>query len=588
MAPIGKKIAILFFLPAALWSAGIPYSVDFEGLDDPKTLKALRSASQLVALRKKPPSSINALRFRAESDVPDLVRVLKAHGYLEAEVTMELVETGREYEVLITIQPGPLYRIEQFKIVCKKNGEDTPLLLKGEDIGICLGDPADTKQILDSELSALQLLSERGYPLATITHRQIIADGKTHRVKIFLTIETGPVAHFGATVIEGNASVKDYLIEQQIQWCEEELYNSCLVEGTQKALMETCLFSSVYITHPKILDQNDLLPMKVEVCETKHKTISVGASYQTTFGPGATFGWENRNVGGLGRRLTFQADIAQRSHSGIISYLIPNFHRLGQNYIIQAQAWHESIKPYRMQTYSFLNRFDSQIDCNFFFSVGPKVEYMIVTNSVDNGNFLLVEVPLHLRWTNVCDFLNPVSGARVEYRGTPAINIKDVSDFYYSQIFTVSSYVPLWRNEFLILAQKITIGTIFSNGIGAVPVPKRIFGGSEDNLRGYKYYTVSPLNDDDKPIGGRSAIFYSLEPRFRLSNAFGLVPFFDLGNVYLDSFPTLKGKWRKSVGIGFRYYSFLGPLRLDVAFPLNRREGIDPHWWIFVSLGQTF
>lgn len=587
MAPIGKKI-IFFLFPAILWGAGISYSVDFEGLDDPKTLKSLRSASQLIAFRKKPPSSINALRFRAESDIPDLVRVLKAHGYLEAEVKMNLVEDGREYQVIISIEPGPLYRIEQFKIICKKHGEDCSLLLKAEEVGICLGDPADTKQILDSELCALQLLSERGYPLATIKNREIIADGKTHRVKVFLTIETGPIAYFGETSIEGNTSVRDYLIEQQIQWCENELYNSCLVEGTQKALMDTGLFSSVYITHPKTLDPNECLPIKIEVCETKHKTISVGASFQTTFGPGATFGWENRNVGGLGRRLTIQADIAQRSHSGIISYLIPNFHRVGQNYIIQGQAWHESITPYRMQTYSFLNRFDCQVDCNFFFSVGPKVEYMIVSNSVDNGNFLLVEVPLHLRWTNVIDFLNPCCGAKIEYRGTPAVNIKDVSDFYYSQIFTVSSYVPLWRNDVLILAQKITIGTIFSNGIGAVPVPKRIFGGSEDNLRGYKYYTVSPLDDDDKPIGGRSAIFYSLEPRFRLNDCFGLVPFFDMGNVYLDSFPNFEGKWRKSVGIGFRYYSFLGPLRLDVAFPLNRREGIDPHWWIFVSLGQTF
>ena len=77
-------------------------------------------------------------------------------------------------------------------------------------------------------------------------------------------------------------------------------------------------------------------------------------------------------------------------------------------------------------------------------------------------------------------------------------------------------------------------------------LPKRFFGGSEDNLRGYKYYTVSPLDDEGKPIGGRSALFYSIEPRIRVSNSFGLVPFFDMGNVYLESFPTFKGKWRKA------------------------------------------
>jgi len=585
---LGGMSAIVFLVPGALCAAGISYSVDFEGLDDPKVLKALRSSSQLVALKKKAPASINALRFRAESDVPDLTRVLRGHGYLEAEVEMHLEMERRDYKVLVSIRPGPLYRIETYKIICK-NALTTPCpQCSAEDVGIAIGEPADTRAILDSELCALQILSERGYPLAIIENREIIADGKTNRVKVLITIDTGPHAFFGPTTIEGNTSVQTYLIGQQIQWCENETYNSCLVEGTQQSLIDTGLFSSVYITHSKTLEEDALLPMKIEVCETKHKSVSIGASYQTTFGPGATFGWENRNVGGLGRRILLQADIAQRSHSGIASYLIPNFYKVGQNYIIQAQAWHESIKPYRMQSYSFLNRFDRQVDPYFFFSVGPKVEYMMVTSSVDNGNFLLVEAPVFLRWTNVEDFLNPTSGGRFEYKGSPAINIKDSSDFYYSQVLTLCSYLPFWQDELLILAQKLTIGTIFSNGIGAVPVPKRFFGGSEDNLRGYKYFTVSPLNDDNKPIGGRSAIYYSIEPRIRLSEAIGIVPFFDIGNVYLDSWPSFKGKWRKSTGIGLRYYSFLGPLRLDVAFPLNRREGIDPRWWVFVSLGQTF
>ncbi len=586
-----KKAGIFLLLPCVLWGDGIPYSVEFEGLDDTKTLKALRSSSQLMALKKKPPASINALRFRAESDAPDLVKVLHAHGYLEAEIDIRIEDDLRDYNVVLHIRPGPLYRIEQFKLEwdTEDDGEQ-PFCkrLKLKNLGISIGDPADTKKILDAELCILQILSECGYPLSTIQNREIIADGKTKKVRVLLTVNTGPLSHFGQTLVEGNTSVKDSLIKQEVQWCEGQRYDSCLVEGTQEALIDTGLFTSVYITHPKALDNEHLLPMKIEVAESKHKSVSVGASYQTTYGPGATFGWENRNVGGLGRRLLLQADIAQRGHSGIASYLIPNFRRVGQNYIIQAQAAQESIKPYRMQSYNFLNRFDRQVDKYFFFNIGAKLEYMIVSNSVDNGNFLLVETPVYLRWSNVEDPLNPASGARFEYRGVPAVNIKDVSDFYYSQIFTFCSYLPLWGEDRVILAQKLTLGTIFSNGIGAIPVPKRFLGGSEDNLRGYKYYTVSPLNEDDKPIGGRSAVFYSIEPRLRFGESFGIVPFFDIGNVYLEQLPTFKGKWRRSAGIGLRYFSFIGPLRLDLAFPLDRREGIDPHWWIFVSLGQTF
>ena len=583
-----KKTGICLALaPALIWGAGISYSVDFEGIDDPKALKAMRSISQLVALKKKLPASLNSLRFRAESDVSDLEKVLRAIGYLEAEVDTRIENIRGEYQAIVEVHPGSLYRISDYSVHLETEGFGERVDCSLDDLGIGVGDPADSKQLIESELCALHLLSECGYPLATILDREIIADGKTKTVDVKLNIQTGPLSRFCLTKIEGNTSVKNYLIEQQIQWKKDSTYNSSLVERTQKSLMDSGLFTSVYITHDEKLDRDERLPMKIDVSEAKHKSVSVGASYQRTFGPGMTFGWENRNVGGLGRKVLLQADISERAHSGIASYLIPNFHQVGQNYTIQAQAMHESIKPYSMQSYSFFNRFDRQQNKYFYYSAGPKVEYMLVKNSVDNGNFLLLEAPVFLRWTNVEDSLNPSSGLRMEYRGSPALNIKDINDFYYSQVFSISSYWPIMQDDALILAQKLTIGTIFSNGLGATPVPKRFFGGAEDNLRGYKYYTVSPLDEDGKPIGGRSAIYYSIEPRFRFTNSFGLVPFFDMGNVYLEQWPTFQGKWRKSVGVGLRYYSFLGPVRLDLAFPLNRRS-FDPPWWVFVSLGQTF
>lgn len=583
-----KRAAIVTsLLPVSIWAAGISYSVNFQGLDDLETLRSVRSSSQLLSLRKKPPASINALRFRAESDVPQLVQVLRSHGYLEAEVQVRIEKEMRDYRVVVAINPGPQYQIEQYRLEFNTPSPKQTPSIQPSELGIDRGSPADTKKILDSELCALHILSQHGFPLATIENREITADGKTKRVQVVVTIDTGPLSHFGQTQIEGNCSVQDALIEQQIRWQSGELYDSCLVEESQACLMDTGLFSSVYITHPKSLDAAGYLPMKVEVAETKHKSVSLGASYQTTYGPGATLGWENRNVGGLGRRMTFQADIAQRVHTGIATYQIPHFCAVGQTYTIQAQASHESITPYRMQSYTLLNRFDRVVNPCFYFSVGPKLEYLKVRSSVDNGNFFLIEGPVYLRATNVEDFLNPASGIRFDYRATPAINVADSTEVYFSQLFMLSGYLPLWE-ERLILAQKLTLGTILSRGLQAIPVPKRFFGGSDDNLRGYKYYTVSPLDEENKPIGGRSAIYYSLEPRLRLSDSFGLVPFLDVGNVYLDALPNFGGKWRKSAGIGLRYYSFVGPLRLDVAFPLDRREGIDPHWWIFVSLGQTF
>lgn len=573
-----RAFLLTSFIPAVVWSAEIRYSVNFEGLEDPDALKELRSISQLISLRKKPPSSLNSLRFRAESDLPDFLKVLKSLGYFEATVDFSIEESTFDYAVTIKIEPGPLYTIESYEIYGVRL-EEFPCLNE---------EPADTKIILEQEGALIALLAEKGYPFAEIKQREIIADGATKKVKIVVTIDPGPIAHFGDTSIVGNTCVRTAYIEQRIPWCIGDIYNSTLVNEVQEMLMDSGLFCSVYVSHDKALDLSGKLPMRIALEETKHKSVGLGISYLTTYGPTLSFGWENRNASGMGRQINIQGDIGQRGNSGLISYHIPDFRTLGQNYTIQAQANYDKIKAYHDQCYTFLNQYDRQFGDNIFFSIGAEVEYLIVRNSVQNGRFVLFDVPIYLRFSNVADPLNPLSGGRIEIEAYPTINFMKSTHFYYQQQVTFCSYLPIWNQEVFILAQRFTLGFTLSNGLSVVPVPKRFLGGTEDNLRGYKYMTVSPLAKDRKPIGGRSAIYYTIEPRFRISKSLGIVPFFDLGNVYLDAWPNFGGKWRKSLGIGLRYFSFVGPLRFDLAFPLNPRRGIDPKWWVLVSLGQTF
>lgn len=99
--------------------------------------------------------------------------------------------------------------------------------------------------------------------------------------------------------------------------------------------------------------------------------------------------------------------------------------------------------------------------------------------------------------------------------------------------------------------------------------------------------TVSPLNENNKPLGGRSAVFLTAETRIRFTESLGLVPFADFGTVTLGEMPTFDAKWYKSVGVGLRIYTFFGPLRFDIGFPLDRRH-IDPAFRIYASIGQTF
>lgn len=577
-------------VPLALIAGGISYQVEFEGLDDSRTLKEMKLASHLTSLKKRPPASINALRYRADSDIPSLIKVLHAHGYYEGKVNVQIHEAYNTVTVVVRVDPGPRYKLEAFDIhlYCESpEVSNTCCHVSLEDAGVLLNKPAQTEAILDAELKVLQKLSECGYPLAKMENREVVVDGKTKTVRVDLYVKTGQKAEFGPTEIVGTTRVKPRYIQQKLSWKEGEEYDSQKVEETQDALIDSGLFSSVLITHEETLSANGQIPLKVEVNETKHKSVNVGVSYQTVFGPGVTFGWANNNVGGMGRTLSFQGDITRISQTGVATYLHPDFNRIGQDMIAQAEAAHEDIFAYSMRSYSLMDRFERIINRRLRGSLGARGSRLYVTESVQNGNFWLLEIPLYVRWSSANSLLNPTRGATLEYTVTPALNVADSKDIYLTQQLTGSIYNPLDKKEKVVLAQKLTLGFILSNGLPAVPLCNRFLGGTEEDLRGYRYKSVSPL-EHGKPLGGRSAIYYTFESRFRVTETIGLVPFFDMGSVYTTEYPTIHGKWYKSAGLGFRFFTFMGPFRVDLAFPLDRRKEIDNVYKVFVSIGQMF
>ena len=581
---------LMTLLPLSLIAKGISYTVAFQGVEDEKTLKALKLASQLTSLKNRPPDSINALRYRADSDVPEMVKVLHAHGYYEAKVDVHIQERYGNIEVVAQITPGPRYHLEAFDIhlYCASAEEPNTCCHVGlDEIAIQLHKPAQTQNILVAESKLLQRLAECGYPLATIEKREIIVDGKTKTVRVALDVKTMQKGEFGPTTIVGNERVKARFIEQKIDWKEHEVYDSRKVEETQSALIDSGLFSSVLITHEDTLSATGEIPLKIEVKEAKHKSINIGVSYQTVFGPGLTFGWANRNVGGMGRTLSLQGDITRISQTGVASYLHPQFIREDQDMIAQAAAEHESLFAYSLRSYSLMDRFERSFTPHLIGSLGFQGERLFITESAQNGNFWLVEVPMLVRWSTANSLLNPTRGITIEFTATPAVNTADVSEFYLTNTLTESTYHPLDAKERVVIAQKVTFGTIWSNGLVAVPLSKRFLGGTEEDLRGYRYRTVSPLVHG-KPIGGRSALYFSLETRFRLTETIGLVPFFDMGSVWTTQWPTAHGKWFKSAGLGMRFFTFIGPFRVDIAFPIDRRHKIDPVYKVLVSIGQMF
>ncbi len=580
---------LVFLLPIFL--SAIDYELNFVGLKDKAALKAIFDVSDLVVLQDHPPASLNGLRYRIASDVPEMLRVLRAYGYYDATVTSDVQPENDKAQVYILIHPGTQYLLTSYDVY---HGDCTaPALIPNcapftpDRLGLTLESPAISVNIVNAELELLTELSRCGYPLASVEKRRVEVDMATKTVQAAACINEGPLSKFGPIAIHGLKNVKDRYILRRIAWKEGDIYNPDLVEETQKRLLNSDLFSSVLISHNDELDAVGELPMAMRLSEAKNRQVALGAYYATVDGPGATFSWTHRNLRGMGDILSIDGDFSFRYIAGKMTYKRPDFLRMDQSYRALAAIEREHIHAYIAFSYSFSNYIDRKFSNRLNTSIGLDGTHTIVSNSAANGTYLLAGLPFLCRYNASNDLLNPTTGFTIVYQAVPFQSLFHANQHFFKQRLTTTFYIPMGTKKF-VFAGKIQLGSIVGARQHNIPLPLLFLGGSEDDLRGYRYKTVSPLNEHRKPFGGRSAIFVSAETRIRLTESIGVVPFADFGTVTFEQLPQFDAKWFKSVGVGLRYFTFFGPLRADVGFPLDRRKGVDPAFRIYASIGQAF
>jgi translocation and assembly module TamA len=575
----------------------IQYAVKFLGTDQPDLTQLLQESSQLIKLQKHPPKTEASLRRRTESDIPNLVKALHSYAYYNAKVQYQIDLTRQPHQVTFHIDTGPVYPFGSFEVF----PED--LKIHPKDLGISLGSPGYSSEIFAAEETLLHVLTRKSFPLAKLLERKVIADQKTKQLHVKLYVDPGPMAYFGETSIIGNCSVKDEFIKKKINWRYGEVFDPTKVDCTVDALESAGVFSSISITHSGEANEEGTLPMAIQVVEGKQRSIGVGVGYSTQRGPGFTGEWEHRNYRGKGEKLRVNANVLKDTQEGSVTYLIPDFLRRNQDLIYAAEVEHNDTKGFEMTSFSLSGILERQLSNHTRASIGGMYEFLRTTEENKNGNkntasYNLARIPMKYKWTNVDDPLDPTSGAMLFMKAVPTFQLVDETFFYTITSLTASIYQPLSREKKWILAAKASFGSIWGTSRNVIPGSDRLYAGSENTLRGYNYYTVSPISEDGDPIGGRGLMIYTLEGRWHATEQWGGVLFYDVGNVFSTPYPVFDKKMLQSTGIGIRYFTPVGPLRLDVAFPLNRRKifdnrrdekrYIDNAYQIYFSVGQSF
>lgn len=575
---------LLFILALSGPLSALDFSWQIQG-DVPEELRETIKNNAPLASKQDAVSSLNALCQLADNQTDLWIQELHSRAYFNAHIHWELNSDQEPAKITFFVDTGPVYPLESIELVWD---EAPPFDINAEDLDLCINDPALPSSIIDAEENFLHVMALKGYPLAKISHREVLADQDTYGVAVIFHAETGPQVRFGRTKITGSSTVNEAYIWQQVEWKEGKKFSPEKIERTQENLESTGLFSSVVINEGTELDEEGNVPLEITLTEAKHRTIAAGVGYSTQQGPGITGEWQHRNFRGMGERLDVQTKIWAAVQNGQIEYMIPGFRHSNQDLRFIAEAEHEKTKGYTELSFSLSTLLDKRINDWTFLSYGLSYKELRTTHSDNNGTFHLIKAPVMLRWTSADDCLDPTHGMTFTLRSTPSVQISSKTFAYWTNVATGTFYYPLNESESLIFASKLTGGTIVGATRREIAPSERFYSGTENTLRGYRFMSVSPLDHKHKPIGGRSMAVLSTELRMRCTEKVGLAVFYEVGNVYADPLPDFSKGVLQSTGAGIRYNTPVGPIRFDVAVPLNRRKDIDPPYEFYMSIGQSF
>ncbi len=593
----------IFLLPVSLHALG--YRTAIEGVNDANVLKQLKNSSQVILSQGKGATSLKQLKNMVDTDCEGMKKVLLYNGFFSAFVHPAIVQTN-DITVLFQIDLGPRYTLKNLLITWtdKKSlfGNATHLekqLLNDnspsvEDVSLFTqGKPVHGDLLHSFEKEFIESLSKKGFFQPKILDKKFIAHPESATVDVSFDVETGPFSTFGTVTVEGNETVQTAFILSKLTWKEGDLYNKEQVDAFESALLKTGLFQSVILDcrQEEVVDTSDIkkkLLVNVTVREGKQRTIGTGFSYTTTLGAGCSLQLEHRNIRGMGERLSFRGDIWQKMRNVTLTYTLPHPTKRGDNTLFIIEHDHQTYLPYHSSAWKGSVLRERKLSKHTEFIWGGRVERLESTRLISNRLYHLLKVPLYWKWSNANSLWDPTAGMSLNVKLTPSYQYIAPNFTYLIGNMTWSGYES-FSDDTITLATRFSFGTILGAGKNSIPVPDRFFGGTENSLRGYKTGSVAPLNKAGEPIGGRSLITGTFELRQRYSNGLGSVFFYDVGNVFSTPFPDSHiDQILHSCGFGVRYTTPIGPIRLDIAFPIHRRKNIDPPFQIYFSIGQSF
>jgi translocation and assembly module TamA len=570
------------------------YQWRVEGIDSVATPLLRQRFDQLSTLNANDDSAANAAQLdrRAREDADLLKSLLRAEGYYDAAVATR-VEAGAKPLVVLEATPGPLYRFTSVELPgLAAAGDKAPALR--DTFAVKPNDPVNADAVVAGQTALTARIGQQGFPFATVGQPEIVVDHATQTATLDLTVKPGGEKRFGWIVaLPGNQVFGPDHVREIARFTKGDPYDQSSIDDLRRALIQTGLVSSVTV-EPIASADPSVVDIGVKMEPAPPRTVAGELGYGTGEGARAELSWTHRNLFPPEGALTLRSVLGTQEQLSAVTYRRNNFHGRDRVLTIQGAAAHLNRNAFDAKTYSLSTSLERQT--NIFFqktwtwSLGAELaasdeqDVIAATGQPRRRTFFIAALPTSLNYDGSDDLLNPTRGFRLGGRLSPELSLQGAVFGYTRAQIDASAYQSVTPK--VVLAERVRIGTILGAPRDQIAPSRRFYAGGGASVRGYGFQSIGPRDPNNDPIGGRSLAEFGLEARIRLFGNFGLVPFLDGGNIYTSPLPRMSD-FRYGTGLGVRYYSNFGPIRVDVGTPINPQKG-DSRLAVYVSLGQAF
>jgi len=558
--------------------------------------RALRAEMQraIGVTKAKPATRVDARR-RALQAGEDVIEVLRSEGYYDYDVQPDVAE-GDAPDALVRVTLGPRSTLVPAKLVWDGTPPDDASLEAAEKaIALKPGGPGRAADVIAAEGRAVAAVRKRGYADAVVHPREVVVDHLDHTVEPTFHIASGGLVRLGGLDVVTEGRTNPAWVATLAPWKKGDIYDPDKVAKLEQRLRDVGVYDSITVSlAPQDKTVDGLRPVIVSLGDRPPHTIELGGGYATTEGAGVDAKWIVYNRFHRADTLTVTARLAQIQQKLDVELDLPDWRRPDQILKMGGDLFADETPAYNDAGAELRTDVVRLWTKTTYITVGGAVDFdrtnektAINPDGIAVGQTLKLVIVSGLAAFTLDrsnDPLNPTRGWRLQAQAEPTFITGDRTLPYVKVQAQASGYWPVGPGT--VLAARVKVGSILGGSIPEVPTDRRFFAGGGGSVRGFSYQGVGPQLSDGTPTGGLSLFESSFEVRQHVSGPWGVAAFVDagsLGQIVVPNFNHVS----IGAGVGVRYDLGFGPIRVDVATPLNREHG-DPVVQVYLSIGQSF